>query len=68
MSGEEKIEMGDTVSVFFRSGEVDRDVLVLGTPQDVGDAWKMKSADGVVYYLQFYEAIYLNKKSTETLF
>lgn len=57
-----KIEIGDTVSVYFPGGDYSLNCEVLYIPCSPGDTWKLMSEDGNVMDVQMYERIILIKK------
>lgn len=56
------IEIGDRVNVFFPTANAEFDVEVLYGPQDVGDSWKMKRADGTPINVQLFSKMERIKK------
>ena len=55
MKQEDRIDTGSIVNVSFTSSSFIPEAVVLGTPADTGDAWKLMMPNGTVVYVQSYE-------------
>lgn len=58
----DKIEVGDTVTLSFNDGAIIKDAVVLHSPNDTGDSWHLKTSDGNIYYVMFFELMRLMEK------
>ena len=54
-----KIEEGDYVEIYLDAdGNNVESGVVLRSPSDTGDAWRIKRKDGTLIYVQTYSAMY----------
>ena len=50
-----RINIGDKVSVYFTSSQCFGPSEVLAIPQVTGDSWVLKNYDGTITYVQMFE-------------